>query len=205
MNCRMRSCAAAPASSTRRDWRDQRPAERQGRRAPFCRPGAPNGIDERLTVDMVAEAKARHAQQLSLAFAAFPEIFDNTNRGLLHRVFYRLINLLDPLIALESLCRYLRKFHALGQQRYAIPAPPAVSPAGEPRSGCRNIPGQNRPTAPMARSAALVSACTPALIAGTPAKESTAGQGPIALHPRTNDPGAVRRCVPGLAQTGTGG
>jgi lysylphosphatidylglycerol synthetase-like protein (DUF2156 family) len=87
---------------------------------PFRRPDAPNGIDERLSVDMIAEAKAHHAQRLSLAFAAFPEIFDNTNRGPLHRTFYRLIHLLDPLIALESLYRYLRKFHAVGDKRYAV-------------------------------------------------------------------------------------
>jgi lysylphosphatidylglycerol synthetase-like protein (DUF2156 family) len=87
---------------------------------PFRRPGAPNGIDERLSVDMIADAKAHHAQRLSLAFAAFPEIFDNTNRGPLHRAFYRLIHLLDPLIALESLYRYLCKFHELGEQRYAV-------------------------------------------------------------------------------------
>jgi lysylphosphatidylglycerol synthetase-like protein (DUF2156 family) len=87
---------------------------------PFRRRGAPNGIDERLSVDMIADAKAHHAQCLSLAFAAFPEIFDNTNRGLAHRTFYRLIHLLNPLIELESLYRYLRKFHALGQERYAV-------------------------------------------------------------------------------------
>src|SRR5271165_204005 len=87
---------------------------------PFRRPGAPNGIDERLSVDMIAHAKAHHAQRLSLAFAAFPEIFENRNRGPLHGVFYLLIHLLDPLIALESLYRYLRKFHALGERRYAV-------------------------------------------------------------------------------------
>jgi hypothetical protein len=87
---------------------------------PFRRPGAPNGVDERLSVDMIADAKAHRAQRLSLAFAAFPEIFDNTNRGLVHRAFYRLIHLLNPLIELESLYRYLRKFHALGQQRFAV-------------------------------------------------------------------------------------
>src|SRR5262249_3748037 len=37
---------------------------------PWRRPGAPNGIDERLSVDMICTAKAAGAQQLSLAFAA---------------------------------------------------------------------------------------------------------------------------------------
>jgi lysylphosphatidylglycerol synthetase-like protein (DUF2156 family) len=88
--------------------------------APFRRPGAPNGIDERLSVDMIAHAKAHGGQRVSFAFAAFPEIFANPNRGPLHRLFFRLIHLLDPLIRLESLYRYLRKFHAVGQQRYAV-------------------------------------------------------------------------------------
>lgn len=60
------------------------------------------------------------AQRLSLAFAAFPEIFDEKNRSRAQRVFYRLIHVLDPLIALESLYRYVRKFHALDARRYAL-------------------------------------------------------------------------------------
>jgi lysylphosphatidylglycerol synthetase-like protein (DUF2156 family) len=87
---------------------------------PFRRPDAPNGVDERLSVDMIAEAKDHDALRLSLAFAAFPEIFDATHRGLLQRVAYRLIHLLDPLIRLESLYRYLRKFHSLAERRYVV-------------------------------------------------------------------------------------
>jgi lysylphosphatidylglycerol synthetase-like protein (DUF2156 family) len=87
---------------------------------PFRRPGAPNGVDERLSVDMIDHAKNVGAQRLSLAFAAFPEIFDVTRPGPLQRVAYRLTHLLDPLIRLESLCRYLRKFHALAERRYVV-------------------------------------------------------------------------------------
>jgi lysylphosphatidylglycerol synthetase-like protein (DUF2156 family) len=87
---------------------------------PFRRPDAPNGVDERLTVDMIAEAKAHNAQRLSLAFAAFPEIFDGTHLGPLQRVAYRLIHLLDPLIRLESLYRYLRKFHSMAERRNVV-------------------------------------------------------------------------------------
>lgn len=87
---------------------------------PWRRRGSPNGIDERLSVDMVAAAKNAGAQRLSLAFAAFPEIFDDKNRGWVQSIFYGLIHLLDPLIALESLYRYLRKFHAVGDRRYAL-------------------------------------------------------------------------------------
>ncbi len=87
---------------------------------PWRRRGAPNGIDERLSVDMVEAAKDAGAQRLSLSFAAFPEIFDEIERGRLQSVFYWLIHLLDPLIALESLYRYVRKFHARGERRYAL-------------------------------------------------------------------------------------
>lgn len=88
--------------------------------APYRRPDAPNGIDERLSVDMIAAAKSNHAQRLSLAFAAFPEVFDAADPTLPQRLAYRLIHLLDPLIRLESLYRYLRKFHALNERRYVV-------------------------------------------------------------------------------------
>jgi lysylphosphatidylglycerol synthetase-like protein (DUF2156 family) len=87
---------------------------------PWRRRGAPNGLDERLSVDMVMAGKEAGAQRLSLAFAAFPEIFDEKHRGRMQSLFYRLIHLLDPLIALESLYRYLRKFHSAGERRYAL-------------------------------------------------------------------------------------
>jgi lysylphosphatidylglycerol synthetase-like protein (DUF2156 family) len=87
---------------------------------PWRRPGAPNGIDERLTVDMIAWCQERGARRFSLAFAAFPELFDETKRTGLQRVYYLLIRLGGPLIRLESLYRYLRKFHALGQRRYVL-------------------------------------------------------------------------------------
>ncbi|WP_459969720.1 bifunctional lysylphosphatidylglycerol flippase/synthetase MprF [Mycobacterium sp. MUNTM1] len=87
---------------------------------PWRRRGASNGIDERLSVDMIRAAKNAGAQRVSLSFAAFPEIFDEKHRGWRQRVFYRLIHILDPLIALESLYRYVRKFHALNARRYAL-------------------------------------------------------------------------------------
>ncbi|MGB7147458.1 bifunctional lysylphosphatidylglycerol flippase/synthetase MprF, partial [Mycobacterium sp.] len=87
---------------------------------PWRRRGAPNGIDERLSVDMIMACKEVGAQRVSLSFAAFTEIFEDTNRGRRQRVFYRLIHVLDPLIALESLHRYVRKFHALSARRYAV-------------------------------------------------------------------------------------
>jgi lysylphosphatidylglycerol synthetase-like protein (DUF2156 family) len=87
---------------------------------PWRRRGAPNGIDERLSVDMIAWARDHGAQRLSLAFAAFPEIFNDKNRGRISSLIYTAIHLGDALIALESLYRYLRKFHALGDRRYVM-------------------------------------------------------------------------------------
>jgi lysylphosphatidylglycerol synthetase-like protein (DUF2156 family) len=55
-----------------------------------------------------------------LAFAAFTELFDDDRRGFLRGCCYVLIHLMDPLIALESLYRYVRKFHAMGARRYAL-------------------------------------------------------------------------------------
>jgi lysylphosphatidylglycerol synthetase-like protein (DUF2156 family) len=87
---------------------------------PWRRRGAPNGIDERLSVDMIAAAKESGAQRLSLAFAAFPEIFTDKNRNLTRSLIFTAVHLGDPLIALESLYRYLRKFHALEDRRYVM-------------------------------------------------------------------------------------
>ncbi|BBX45911.1 bifunctional lysylphosphatidylglycerol flippase/synthetase MprF [Mycobacterium cookii] len=87
---------------------------------PWRRPGAPNGIDERLSVDMIEDCKSSGGQRLSLAFGAFPELFDNKHRGLIEGVYYVLIHLGHSLIKLESLYRYLRKFHAFGDRRYVL-------------------------------------------------------------------------------------
>jgi lysylphosphatidylglycerol synthetase-like protein (DUF2156 family) len=87
---------------------------------PFRRPDATNGIDERLSVDMISWAKDHGARRLSLAFAAFPEIFGDQDRGPLQHLFYALIHLGDRLIRLESLYRYLGKYHAFGDRRYVL-------------------------------------------------------------------------------------
>jgi lysylphosphatidylglycerol synthetase-like protein (DUF2156 family) len=87
---------------------------------PWRRPGAPNGIDERLSVDMIANSREHGGQRLSLAFAAFPEIFDNINRSPIENIYYTLIHLGRSLIRLESLYRYLCKFQSFGQRRYVL-------------------------------------------------------------------------------------
>lgn len=89
---------------------------------PWRRPGAPNGLDERLTTDMIDWCKPTGTQRLSLAFAAFPDLFDKSDRSVAERFYYRLITLGNPLISLESLYRYLGKFHAMGQPRYVLVA-----------------------------------------------------------------------------------
>jgi lysylphosphatidylglycerol synthetase-like protein (DUF2156 family) len=87
---------------------------------PWRRRGAPNGIDERLSVDMVVKAREQGAQRVSLAFAAFPEIFTDKHRNLSRSLVFIAVHLGDALISLESLYRYLRKFHALGDRRYVM-------------------------------------------------------------------------------------
>ncbi|MDG3010916.1 DUF2156 domain-containing protein [Rhodococcus sp. D2-41] len=87
---------------------------------PWRVPDAPNGVDERMTVDMVTYAQEHGGTALSLAFAPFPEIFSEEDPGIGYRVAYLAVHLLDPLIAVESLYRFLRKFNALADRRYAM-------------------------------------------------------------------------------------
>jgi len=85
---------------------------------PWRIPGAPNGVDERLIVDVVHWASEGRAGQVSLAFAAFPELFSATERSLPLQAAYRAVRLLDRFIKLESLYRFVRKFHSFGSQRF---------------------------------------------------------------------------------------
>jgi lysylphosphatidylglycerol synthetase-like protein (DUF2156 family) len=87
---------------------------------PWRVPGAPNGVDERLTFDMIEWAKQNDARRVSLCFAAFPGLYEAKPEGVVDRLGYWAAHRLDPLIKLESLYRYLRKFHALGKQRYVV-------------------------------------------------------------------------------------
>ena len=86
---------------------------------PWRIPGAPNGVDENLTVAMIEWASARGGQRLSLALAAFPELFDSDRRGW-RRLAYTLVHLGDGLIAVESLYAYLKKFHAIAGRRFVL-------------------------------------------------------------------------------------
>lgn len=88
--------------------------------------GCPNGVDERLAVDMVAWGAEHGARRVSLAFAAFPDLFAIHDRTALQTLAYHGVHLLDRLVRLESLYRFLRKFHAFGQQRYVALRPVEV-------------------------------------------------------------------------------
>jgi lysylphosphatidylglycerol synthetase-like protein (DUF2156 family) len=96
---------------------------------PWRRPGAPNGIDERLSVDMIRETKIAGGKHVSLAFAPFPDIFCNKHRNWVQELTYHALHPLNSLIALESLYRYVRKFHALGERRYVLLSWRHVMPA----------------------------------------------------------------------------
>ena len=88
---------------------------------PIRAKGAPNGVDERLIAEVVAWGSEHGVERVSLAFAPFPDLFVNRHHLTpLQRLAYRAVHLLDPLIRVERLYLYLRKFHALGKQRYAV-------------------------------------------------------------------------------------
>lgn len=87
---------------------------------PWRRPGAPNGVDERLTFDVVEWAREHEAKRVSLSFAAFPELYESTPDTAVERVSFWLTHRLDKFIRLESLYRYLRKFHSLGKRRFVL-------------------------------------------------------------------------------------
>jgi lysylphosphatidylglycerol synthetase-like protein (DUF2156 family) len=91
---------------------------------PIRSPSAPNGVDERLIAEVVAWGEEHGVERVSLAFAPFPDLFVNRSHlGLLGKVAYGAVHLLDPLIRVERLYRYLRKFHAFDQQRFVMLRP----------------------------------------------------------------------------------
>ncbi len=88
---------------------------------PLRAQGAPNGMDERLIAEVVDWGAAQGIERVSLAFAPFPDLFANRGHlGALGKLGYGLAHLLDPLISVERLYRYLRKFNAFDQERYVM-------------------------------------------------------------------------------------
>jgi lysylphosphatidylglycerol synthetase-like protein (DUF2156 family) len=80
---------------------------------------APNGVDERLVADTVGWAAGEGIDQVSLAFAPFPELFaasGSSPAGLAARA----LRVVDPLIGLRGLYEYLRKFDAFAGRRFVL-------------------------------------------------------------------------------------
>ena len=81
---------------------------------------APNGVDERMTIDVIDYAKGTGAHRVSLAFGAFPELFAEPPQTRWGRIAHKSVHVGDPLLNLESLYRFLRKFHAFADRRYVL-------------------------------------------------------------------------------------
>ena len=96
---------------------------------PWRAKNSPNGIDERMTIDVIEHAKSIGAQRVSLAFAAFPELFDDDDRSFGASVAYSIVHMGDALLCLESLYRFLRKFRSFGDQRFVLLRPMELLPA----------------------------------------------------------------------------
>ena len=88
---------------------------------PWRRRGAPNGIDERLSVDMVANVRVQGRNGGCHSRSRLSPRFSPTRTAMgaaqprLHRGAPR-----RPADHSNSLYRYLRKFHALGERRYVM-------------------------------------------------------------------------------------
>ena len=74
------------------------------------RPGAPNGLNERMIIEVMEYALEHGAEEVSLNFAAFRELLDTGERTPVEQGGYLLIHLLDPFIKVESLYLFNRKF-----------------------------------------------------------------------------------------------
>ncbi|MFA1539385.1 bifunctional lysylphosphatidylglycerol flippase/synthetase MprF [Actinomadura monticuli] len=83
-------------------------------------PGGPNGVNERLIVEMIEYAAGQGHGLVSLNFAAFRELLDNDERGLLEKAGYQALHLLDPWIAVESLYLFNKKFRPSYRPRNVV-------------------------------------------------------------------------------------
>jgi lysylphosphatidylglycerol synthetase-like protein (DUF2156 family) len=71
----------------------------------------PNGLNERMIVDMLEHGRDRGVRTVSLNFAAFRMLLDaGAARSPVERLGYRTMHLLDPVIQLESLYLFNAKF-----------------------------------------------------------------------------------------------
>ncbi|MEO9224013.1 MAG: phosphatidylglycerol lysyltransferase domain-containing protein [Acidimicrobiales bacterium] len=71
---------------------------------------APNGVHERMITDVIAWARENGISDVSLNFAAFRELFENDERGLVERLGYWGAHRFDRYIKVESLYRFNNKF-----------------------------------------------------------------------------------------------
>jgi lysylphosphatidylglycerol synthetase-like protein (DUF2156 family) len=71
----------------------------------------PNGLNERMIIDLVEYARDHGIDLISLNFAAFRSLMDaGTSRGVVQQSAYRALHVLDPMIQLESLYLFNAKF-----------------------------------------------------------------------------------------------
>jgi lysylphosphatidylglycerol synthetase-like protein (DUF2156 family) len=80
--------------------------------------GGPNGLNERMIIDLVDRAREWGVRVLSLNFAAFRSLLDagSARRGV-ERLGYRALHLLDPWIQVESLYLFNAKFRPIYRPR----------------------------------------------------------------------------------------
>ncbi|TMQ86956.1 DUF2156 domain-containing protein, partial [Actinomadura soli] len=83
-------------------------------------PGGPNGVNERLIVEMVEYASGHGHGVVSLNFAAFRELLDAERRTVLEQAGYHALRLLDPWIAVESLYLFDKKFRPSYKPRNVV-------------------------------------------------------------------------------------
>jgi lysyl-tRNA synthetase class 2 len=88
----------------------------------------PNGLNERMIVDLIEYGRQQGFSLLSLNFAAFRALLDaGDGRGVVDRIGYHALHLLDPLIQVESLYLFNAKFRPTYRPRsVAFPSWPAL-------------------------------------------------------------------------------
>ncbi|WP_435595085.1 phosphatidylglycerol lysyltransferase domain-containing protein [Tsukamurella tyrosinosolvens] len=88
---------------------------------------APNGVDERLTLETIVWARDHGYKRVSLAFAPFPDLFADDATALRHpwarAAARRAVHAFDPLLHVERLYRYLRKYRSFDQERAVMLRP----------------------------------------------------------------------------------
>ncbi|GAA1080721.1 phosphatidylglycerol lysyltransferase domain-containing protein [Tsukamurella spumae] len=93
---------------------------------------SPNGVDERLTLETVAWARDHGYKRVSLAFAPFPDLFADESASLRNHPRVRAaargaVHAFDPLLHVERLYRYLRKYRSFDQERVVLLRPRQVA------------------------------------------------------------------------------